>query len=236
MASLDSRIARIDWARVHEELADTGHARVEAVLRPAECRQLVRLYDRPELFRKTVNMGARHFGEGEYRYFTAPLPPLVAALRQSLYPPLADAANRWRRLLGEQPGFPPTLQGYLRRCHRAGQKRPTPLLLRYGEGGYNCLHQDLYGDEFFPIQATALLSRRGVDFEGGDFLLVEQRPRMQSRGHSLALEQGDLILFATRERPCRGKRGHHRVAVRHGVSTVRRGGRMTLGVIFHDAR
>jgi hypothetical protein len=179
---------------------------------------------------------ARHrFGDGRYRYFAAPLPPLVGALRTHLYPPLAAVANRWAAALGERTRFPPTLRRLVQRCRANGQGRPTPLLLRYGPGGYNNLHQDLYGDVVFPLQATVLLSRP-EDFTGGEFLLVEQRPRMQSRGHAVPLAQGDAVVFPCRERAAAGTRGVYRVGVRHGVSTVRAGTRTTLGVIFHDAR
>jgi hypothetical protein len=180
---------------------------------------------------------ARHrFGVGTYRYFAAPLPPLVDALRSGLYPPLARAANRSTETLGEARRFPGTLARFLAECAAAGQRRPTPLVLRYHAGGYNALHQDVYGDVVFPLQVTVMLDRPDVDFTGGEFLLVEQRPRMQSRGHAIVLAQGDAIVFATRTRAATGARGAHRIAVRHGVSTIHRGTRTTLGVIFHDAR
>jgi hypothetical protein len=178
---------------------------------------------------------ARHrFGEGEYKYFAAPLPPLVAALRTQIYPRLVPVANRWAAALGTDP-YPPTLAAYLARCAAAGQRRPTPLLLRYAAGGYNCLHQDLYGALAFPLQLTCVLSEVGEDYSGGEFLLVEQRPRSQSRGEAIVLRRGDAIVFATRHRPVAGARGSYRVTMRHGVSRLRSGERMSLGIIFHDA-
>jgi hypothetical protein len=181
-------------------------------------------------------MARYRFGEGRYRYFARPLPALVGALRARLYVRLVPVANRWAEALGDPTRFPPTHAGYLRQCAARGQRRPTPLLLRYWAGGYNAIHQDLYGESVFPLQVTIMLDRPGVDFSGGEFLLVEQRPRMQSRGHAFALEQGDAIVFACRERAAAGTRGTCRVGVRHGVSTVRGGMRTTLGIIFHDAR
>ena len=178
----------------------------------------------------------RHgYGQGEYQYFTYPLPEPVETLRQALYPELASVANRWNEQLGSSKRFPPTLEGWLRQCHAGGQKRPTPLLLRYGPGDYNCLHRDLYGELVFPLQATVLLSDPGRDFSGGEFMLVEQRPRMQSRGEVVPLSQGDAVIFAVNERPVKGSRGFHRTAMRHGVSSLRDGERFTLGIIFHDA-
>jgi len=183
-----------------------------------------------------VDMARYRFGVGEYRYFAAPLPPLVQALRERAYPPLAAIANQFEAALGTATLHPTTLAGLLGVCHKRGQKKPTPLLLHYLAGGYNCLHQDLYGDVAFPLQITAFLSRRGVDYEGGDFLLVEQRPRAQSRGEAIATEQGEMVIFTTRHRPARGARGWYRTTMRHGVSTITRGTRYTLGVIFHDAK
>jgi hypothetical protein len=179
---------------------------------------------------------ARHgFGEGEYKYLAYPLPPVVAELRQSLYPRVAPVANRWQSQLGLKPNFPETLDAYLKRCHEAGQTRPTPLILKYGPGDYNCLHQDLYGELVFPLQATVLLSRPHEDFTGGEFLLVEQRPRRQSKGEVVPLAQGDAVVFPVNHRPVAGTRGPYRVTMRHGVSRVRSGRRFTLGIIFHDA-
>jgi hypothetical protein len=234
--SIARRLAAVDWAAVDRALDGAGFALLRGLLRPAECRALARLFDDDRRFRQTIDMARHRFGEGRYRYFARPLPPLVTALRAGLYPPLARVANRWARALRAPTSFPPTLDGFLRTCAAAGQRRPTPLLLRYESGGYNALHRDLYGDVVFPIQATIMLERPDVDFTGGAFLLVEQRPRTQSRGHAIALERGDAVLFPCRERPAAGARGAYRVAVRHGVSTIHSGTRTTLGIIFHDAR
>jgi hypothetical protein len=194
------------------------------------------MYGERERFRSRVEMERFRFGIGDYQYFAAPLPPLVEALRVHAYPPLAAIANRWEEALGTRTRHPATLAELRAVCRRHGQTKPTPLLLHYEAGGYNCLHQDIYGEVVFPLQLTAFLSRRGVDYDGGDFLLVEQRPRAQSRGEAIATEQGELVIFATRHRPIEGARGWYRAALRHGVSTVRRGTRYTLGVIFHDAK
>ena len=207
------------------------------MLNSSECAELIDLYGDAARFRSTVDMARYKFGVGEYRYFAAPLPPLVEALRRHAYPPLATIANRWEEALSKTPVVhPPTLDAQLALCRRHGQTKPTPLMLRYEAGGYNCLHQDIYGDVVFPLQLTCFLSRRGVDYTGGDFLLVEQRPRAQSRGESIATEQGEIVIFATRYRPVEGARGVHRGAMRHGVSRIISGSRHTLGVIFHDAR
>jgi hypothetical protein len=230
------RVAAIDWRRVHADLDAQGHARIPRLLAPEECRALAALYAQDALFRSTVSLERFRFGRGEYRYFARPLPAQVEGLRAALYPPLAAIANAWQERLGAPQRFERTLGAFLRRCHAAGQKRPTPLLLHYRAGDYNCLHQDLYGPLAFPLQLTALLAEPGRDFEGGEFLLVEQRPRQQSRGEAVALAQGEAIVFPTRERPVAGSRGVHRAVMRHGVSTLRRGERTTLGIIFHDAR
>lgn len=236
MASIARRLAAVDWAAVDRALDGEGFAILRSILGPAECRALAALFDRDRRFRQTIDMARFRFGEGRYRYFARPLPAIVAALRTGLYPPLARVANRWGAALGEPARVPPTLAGFLRTCAAHGQRRPTPLLLRYGAGGYNALHRDLYGDVVFPIQATIMLDRPDVDFGGGAFLLVEQRPRMQSRGHAIVLARGDAVLFPCRERPVAGARGAYRISVRHGVSTVHTGTRTTLGIIFHDAR
>ena len=222
--------------RFQEELETAGWARTGPVLSARQCADLAQLYADDARFRSRIDMARYRFGLGEYKYFASPLPPLVQQLREACYPPLAAIANRWQEALGQPDRYPPTLAEFLERCHHAGQTKPTPLLLRYESGGYNCLHQDLYGDLAFPLQMTCLLSRPGVDFTGGEFLLVEQRPRAQSRGEAIALEQGEIIVFTTRHRPAPGARGQYRVVMRHGVSTVRSGVRLTLGVIFHDAR
>ncbi|MDR3530653.1 MAG: 2OG-Fe(II) oxygenase, partial [Rhodopila sp.] len=203
---------------------------------PAEtCRELAALYDQDERFRKRVVMEQHAYGRGEYKYFSYPLPDPVAALRAALYPPLAMVANAWRRVLGEAETFPPGLDDYLVRCHAAGQTRPTPLLLRYGPGGFNCLHQDLYGEMVFPLQATVLLSAPAEDFTGGEFVMVEQRPRAQSRPIVVPLRQGEAVIFPVHHRPGIGTRGSYRLTMRHGVSLIRSGQRHTLGIIFHDA-
>lgn len=235
-AALRRRLDAIAWTAVAEALAQHGHARLPGLLSVAECRSLTRLYAEDARFRKTIDMGAHRFGEGEYRYFARPLPPLVAALRTALYPPLAGIANRWQERLAAAERFEPSLRGFLRRCAAAGQQRPTPLLLHYREGGFNCLHQDLYGAVAFPLQVAIGLSAPGRDFRGGEFLLVEQRPRQQSRGEAIALAQGEAVVFPTRERPVAGARGSYRAQVRHGVSRLLAGERFTLGIIFHDAR
>jgi len=234
------RVAAIDWAGVSAALDDQGFARLGPVLTSAECGELAALYADDRRFRSRIDMARFRFGAGEYKYFAAPLPPLVQALRVELYGRLAPVANRWAgRLSGRArrraaPPYPPTLAAFLARCHASGQRRPTPLLLSYAPGGYNCLHQDIYGDVAFPLQVVIALSDR-ERYTGGEFLLVEQRPRAQSRGHAIPIDQGCAVAFATRERPVAGARGDYRVALRHGVSTVTDGARMTLGLIFHDA-
>ena len=218
------------------ELDENGYALLRAVLLPEECRALAALYDAETGFRSRVVMARHGYGRGEYKYFAYPLPALIEGLRSALYPPLAAIANRWNEALRIRSRFPARHADYLAQCHGAGQTRPTPLLLRYGEGDYNRLHQDLYGELVFPLQATALLSAPGRDFTGGEFVLIEQRPRMQSRAEIVPLAQGDLVIFPVRERPVRGARGHFRVTMRHGVSRLRSGHRDTLGIIFHDAK
>jgi hypothetical protein len=218
-----------------DTLASRGFAVAPSLIDPAECRTLAGLWPEKQRFRSHVIMQRHGYGQGEYRYFAYPLPERIEALRQALYPELAAVANRWNEQLGVAKRFPPTLQGWLRQCHAGGQKRPTPLLLRYGPGDYNCLHRDLYGELVFPLQVTVLLSDPAKDFSGGEFMLVEQRPRMQSRGEVVPLGQGDAVIFAVNERPVKGSRGFHRTAMRHGVSSLRQGERFTLGIIFHDA-
>jgi hypothetical protein len=227
---------RLDWERVAADLDRWGYARIPGVLGARECERLAALYSRDAAFRKTISMDAHRFGSGEYRYFAYPLPARVQRLREALYPNLARIANAWQARLGDPARFEPTLAGFLHRCHVEGQLRPTPLLLHYQAGGWNNLHQDLYGAIAFPLQVTILLSRPGVEFEGGEFLLVEQRPRQQSRGCAVALERGEAIVFATRERPVDGARGAYRAALRHGVSPLSAGRRTALGIIFHDAK
>jgi hypothetical protein len=235
--ALASRLRRIDWRRVEQELDAEGWSRLGALLSAAECRALRRDFDRDPLFRATIDMERHGFGRGVYRYFAAPLPALVGALRAALYARLAPIAQRWAAALGEETdSVPATLDAYLARCHAAGQRRPTPLLLRYRPGDYNCLHQDLYGRLAFPLQVVIPLSRPGADYQGGELLFVEQRPRRQSRGTAVLPAAGEGVVFANRLRPCAGRRGVYRVQMRHGVSTVRRGERVALGIIFHDAR
>jgi len=233
--ALSRRIAALDWEAITRSLDEDGFATTAPLLTPEECDALIALYPRDERFRSTVIMARHAFGSGEYRYFGHPLPRLVQSLRRQLYARLAPLANDWAQALGVEQDFPADLEGYLERCHAAGQARPTPLLLRYRAGDYNRLHQDLYGELAFPMQATICLSRRGQDFEGGEFLLVEQRPRMQSRGEAVTLDQGETVIFANRDRPVRGKRGFYRATLRHGVSRLRAGERYALGIIFHDA-
>ncbi len=230
------RLGRLDWKEIEASLWEWGYARTPPVLSPAECAELTALYADDGRFRSRIDMARYRLGLGDYKYFADPLPPLVAALRQHAYPPLAAIANRWQEALGARERYPQDLAGLLARCRRAGQRKPTPLLLHYEAGGYNCLHRDLYGKVAFPLQLTGFLSRPGIDYSGGEFLLVEQRPRAQSRGEAIIPEQGELLVFTTYERPVRGARGYYRAAVRHGVSRVRSGLRYTLGVIFHDAR
>ena len=218
-----------------DSLATRGFAAIPSLIDPKQCRDLAALWPDGASFRSRVIMQRHGYGRGEYQYFAYPLPEPVERLRQALYPPLAEVANRWNGQLGREKRFPPDLKGWLAECHAGGQKRPTPLLLCYGPGDYNCLHRDLYGDLVFPLQATILLSDPARDFSGGEFMLVEQRPRMQSRGEVVPLKQGDAVVFATNERPVQGARGFHRTAMRHGVSTLREGERFTLGIIFHDA-
>jgi uncharacterized protein len=227
-------IRSLPWAEIHDDLDRDGFARTGPVLTQDECEELQALYD-DGAFRSTIQMARHRFGEGEYKYFDNPLPPLVAQLREALYPELARAANRWADRLGDEP-YPETLDEFLATCHAAGQTRPTPLILRYREGGYNALHQDLYGDVAFPFQALTVLSRKGEDFDGGESVLIEQRPRQQSRAHVISLNQGELLFFPTRYRPASGAKRYYRATLRHGVATLTRGERLGLGVIFHDAR
>jgi len=233
--SLEERLAALDWERLERSLWEWGWAKTAPLLAPAECGALVDLYSDDRHFRRRIDMERYRFGRGEYKYFAAPLPPLVAALRTGAYPRLAAIADRWEAALGGRRRWPADLAGLLAVCAQHGQTKPTPLLLQYDVGGYNCLHQDLYGEVAFPLQITCALSRRGADYTGGESLLVEQRPRAQSRGDVVTLEQGEALIFATRPRPARGARGYHRVSVRHGVSRLHSGNRSTLGVIFHDA-
>ncbi len=234
-ATLARRVSTLPWADLGKALDERGWAVSGPLLDAADCRRLVESYGDTARFRSRVVMQRHGFGRGEYQYFADPLPPPVAALRRAAYPHLARIANRWNGALGDATRYPPRLAGWLARCHAAGQRRPTPLLLKYGAGDYNCLHRDLYGPLVFPLQLTILLSVPGRDFAGGEFLLVEQRPRAQSRGHVVPLRQGEAVIFAVNQRPATGSRGFYRVAMRHGVAEVRSGERYALGVIFHDA-
>jgi len=225
----------IDWEKVGAALDERGSAVVERLFTPKQCSALAELYEKENIFRSRVVMARHGFGRGEYKYFGYPLPEVVAAKRTALYPHLAEIANRWNAAMGSAVRFPPELKAYLKRCHAAGQRRPTPLILKYEEGDYNCLHQDLYGEHVFPLQLTILLSQPGSDFSGGEFVMTEQRPRRQSRAEVVPLAQGDAVIFAVNERPVRGTRGAYRVRLRHGVSRVRSGERYTAGIIFHDA-
>jgi hypothetical protein len=226
----------LDRDDLHAQLSDRGFAITEPLLGPDECEQLADLFDSGR-FRSTIDMARHRFGDGRYRYFDNPLPDRIQELRSSFYPGLAPIANEWSALLGGSADeFPLDHEQLLERCREAGQERPTPLILRYGPGDWNALHQDLYGDVYFPFQAVTVLSEPGVDFEGGQFVLVEQRPRAQSRAHVLEPPRGAFVIFPTRERPQAGRRGHHKVGLRHGVSTIARGSRTALGIIFHDAK
>jgi hypothetical protein len=232
--SVADRIARLDWEALGARLDEDGFVQTPPVYTAAERRELAASFE-DGAFRSTIDMRRYRFGEGQYKYFDAPLPELIEGARRALYPPLAAIANDWAQRVGEPAGFPDELDEFLERCHRAGQTRTTPLILRYGPGGHNTLHQDLYGDVAFPLQAVTVLDRPGVDFEGGQFVLLEQRPRAQSRAHVIDLEPGGFFVFPTRHRPVQGTRGYYRATMRHGVATVRAGQRTTLGVIFHDA-
>ena len=232
--SIAERLAALEWDRIAAELDERGWALTGPLLTAAERGQLVASYDDAE-FRSTVVMARHGYGRGEYRYFSYPLPELVTGLRPALYQRLLPMANRWRQGLGLGEPFPQSHAEYLELCHAAGQTRPTPLILRYGPGDYNCLHQDLYGDLVFPLQAAFLLSAPGKDFTGGEFVLTEQRPRMQSRVNVVPLQAGEAVIFAVNHRPVQGTRGTYRVTMRHGVSPVLSGSRHTLGIILHDA-
>ena len=226
----------LNWEEAESSLGQSGFAILASALAPAQCKSLIKLYDDDANFRSRVVMARHGYGKGEYKYFSYPLPALVKELRTTLYPPLAKIANDWMEKIKSEVRYPATHAAFLERCHDAGQTRPTPLLLRYGAGDYNCLHQDLYGEHVFPLQAAFLLSEPDRDFEGGEFVLTEQRPRMQSRAEVVPLRQGDAVVFAVNERPVQGTRGIYRVKMRHGVSRLRSGHRHTLGIIFHDAK
>ncbi|OLF53380.1 2OG-Fe(II) oxygenase [Pseudomonas chlororaphis] len=234
--SLEQRLAGVDWPSIEQRLDQDGNAVIDNLLTPEQCHELSSLYPRSELFRSRVVMARHGFGRGEYQYFAYPLPPLIGGLRAQLYPRLVPLANRWNRSMNIPVEYPPRHADFLERCHACGQQRPTPLLLQYGPEDYNCLHQDLYGDNVFPLQVAILLSQPDRDFTGGEFVITEQRPRMQSRPQVIGLKQGDALIFAVHHRPVPGARGHYRVTLRHGVSRLHSGRRHTLGVIFHDAQ
>jgi len=233
--SIKDRLAGLDWEAIEHALDERGYATTPTLLSREECAELVGLFGDERRFRSRIDMARYRFGIGEYKYFAEPLPRAVAALRMHCYRHLAPLANRWMEALGVPERYPPDLARYLARCAEHGQKRPTPLLLHYTAGGYNCLHQDLYGSLAFPLQLTCVLSQRGEDYTGGEILLVEQRPRAQSRGEVVVLERGEAVIFPTRERPVAGARSSYRATMRHGVSRVHSGERLSLGVIFHNA-
>jgi len=232
---LAGRVAALDLRRLGADLDGQGAATIERLLTAPQCEALASMYSRDELFRSRVVMSRHGFGQGEYRYFRYPLPPWIDELRAAAYTRLAPIANRWHEAMGHAVRFPDHHDAFIARCHAAGQTRPTPLLLRYGAGDYNCLHQDLYGEHVFPLQVVLLLSQPGRDFDGGEFVMTEQRPRMQSRAEVVPLRQGDGVVFAVQHRPVQGTRGVYRVTLRHGVSRIRTGRRYTVGIIFHDA-
>lgn len=231
-----SRVEHLDWERVSEDLDSRGSAILDRILSVDECNSMVELYSQDDLFRSHVVMSRHGFGRGEYKYFSYPLPEIISELRKAIYSRLAPVANRWNSAMGIDVRYPEDHAEFIERCHHAGQIKPTPLLLQYGEGDYNCLHQDIYGEHVFPIQVAILLSDPAKDFTGGEFVLTEQRPRMQSRAEVIPLRQGDAVAFAVHHRPVRGTRGNYRVNMRHGVSRLRSGNRHTVGIIFHDAK
>lgn len=233
---LATKMAAWDWDTLQQTLDEQGFAKIPSLLDQEQCADLIRGYEEPALFRATIDMARYRFGVGEYRYYQSPLPDILQNLRESLYPELAKTANRWREQLGLEAIYPSSLPAFLEHCHQQGQTRSTPLILRYEAGGYNCLHQDLYGDVYFPFQVVFALNQKGDDYTGGEFLLIEQRPRMQSRGHVITLDQGEGLVFPTNYRPVQGTRGFYKATLRHGVSTVTSGLRYTLGIIFHDAK
>jgi hypothetical protein len=234
-SEIPQRAAALDWSAIASALDAHGCATTGPLLTPDECAALAQGYAEETPFRSRIIMSRHGFGRGEYKYFAYPLPDIVAQLRNALYPPLAEVANRWNETMGADVSYPTDHAAYLQRCHKAGQVKPTPLLLQSGSGDYNCLHQDIYGANIFPLQVALLLSRPGADFTGGEFVLTEQRPRMQSRAEVVPLRQGEGVIFPVHHRPVQGTRGTYRVNMRHGVSRLRSGNRYTLGVIFHDA-
>ena len=234
--AIEERLERVDWSRLCTDLNERGCASMQRLLSDGECNALARLYDDDNKFRSRVVMSRHGYGRGEYQYFSYPLPALVEELRGALYSKLVTLANEWHASMKLESTFPSEHARFIELCHTAGQTRPTPLILRYGAGDYNCLHQDLYGEHVFPLQVAVLLSQPGRDFDGGEFVLTEQRPRMQSRVDVVPLQQGDAVVFAVHQRPVRGTHGFYRVNMRHGVSRLHTGRRHTLGIIFHDAK
>jgi hypothetical protein len=233
---IELRVAELDWSKLASDLDDYGCATIAALLNAKECTAAAKMYSEEKLFRSRVVMDRHGYGRGEYQYFAYPLPAMVRVLRIALYPPLAQVANRWNEKLGIEIRYPNEHAEFIQRCHEAGQVRPTPLVLRYGEADFNCLHQDVYGEHVFPLQVAVLLQEPGQDFTGGEFVLTEQRPRRQSRVEVVPLRRGDGVIFPVCHRPVQGARGSYRVNLRHGVSRVRSGSRHTLGIIFHDAK
>ncbi len=231
-----SRVGEMDWLEIAEHLDGNGWAVLSGLLSASECRSIAGLYGENDIFRSHIIMARHGFGRGEYKYFSYPLPDMIAGLRTALYPQFSPIANRWNEAMGIDVRYPAEHADFIKRCHKAGQMRPTPLLLQYGAGDYNCLHQDLYGEHVFPLQVAILLSEPERDFTGGEFVLTEQRPRMQSRAAVVPLKQGDAVVFAVHQRPVQGTRGTYRVNLRHGVSQLRSGHRHTVGIIFHDAK
>lgn len=234
--TIDERVAAVPWKQVSRDLNAEGNAVINGILSPSECDEVRSLYQKDKIFRSHIVMERHGFGRGEYRYFGYPLPELIAAMRTSLYPHLVSIANDWNEAMGINVRYPATHADYIQRCHRAGQNKPTPLILKYGIDDYNCLHQDLYGEHIFPLQIAVLLSEPDKDFTGGEFVMTEQRPRMQSRPIVVPLRKGDGVVFAVHHRPVQGKKSVYRVNLRHGVSRLRSGSRYTLGIIFHDAK
>jgi hypothetical protein len=236
MSSIKERIEKLDWKSIEEDLNRSGYALTQSVLRASECKEIIDLYANDKIFRSRIVMERHNFGRGEYRYFADPLPQIVLELRQYFYPPLAEIANRWMPRLQQRERYPPTLAEFINHCHKHQQTKPTPLVLRYETDDYNCLHQDLYGEVSFPLQAACVLNTQGRDFTGGEFLLAEQRPRAQTRAEAITIEQGQFIIFPNRWRPVSGTRSDYRVNMRHGVSRLRSGRRYCLGIIFHNAK
>jgi uncharacterized protein len=233
--NIAQKIEQLDWPTLQEQIALKGYATTGVVLDEKQCELIRQNYDADDLYRSKVVMARHGFGSGEYKYFRYPLPDLHQQMREAFYPHLAMVANHWQKVMGIEQRFPPTLNEMLDRCHQAGQAKPTPLILKYGAGDYNCLHQDLYGEHVFPLQVVFLLSKPAIDFSGGEFVLVEQRPRMQSKPQVVPIAQGEAVIFAVHHRPKQGSRGSYRVNLRHGVSELRSGERFTTGIIFHDA-